>query len=83
MGAHFEALIEGESFGMGLRLICLLFSIKIPFEPAFGSGLDSGWPQRDVGANLRIYQVQAPQWYVDPCSEVLGLDLQEKKLNPT
>ena len=31
----------------------------VPFGTASGSGLDSGWPLRDVGANLESYQVGA------------------------
>ena len=49
-----NALIE--SFKMSPHLMCLHASIKIPLGPASGSGLDSGWPQRDVGASVQTYQ---------------------------
>ena len=33
-----------KSFEISPHLICLYVSTKIPLEPAYISGLDSGWP---------------------------------------
>ena len=49
-GCHKNARIE--SFEMSTHMECIWTSIKIPLGPAFGSGLDSGWPQRDVGTDI-------------------------------
>ena len=42
---------------MSPNLICLYATIDILIGPDCGLGLDSSWPQRDLGANLGTYQV--------------------------
>ena len=46
-----------KSFEMSPNLTFIFVRIKIPSGPASGSGLDLGWPWRDVGASLQTYQL--------------------------
>ena len=52
------AYLESKDFKMSLPLISLNASIKMPLGTASG-GLDSGWPQGDVGGSLQTYKVGA------------------------
>ena len=63
-----------KSFEMSPHMTCLKVSIKIPLGPAFGSGLDLGWPQRDVGASLQTKQLGARFKALKECVPHLNRD---------